>query len=138
MQHPDLEGYGRCRICDMPYRTFRADDVAEHRRYHGRHIAACKGAGAPAPERTRDDWRTNGLAIQDDMSVPFEERLAGAERWLVADYHEHLVSFLRFGGRRLDLREYFTRRVEGRSRLSNFAPDVAMELRLRYSDNFIA
>jgi len=49
----------------------------------------------------------------------------------------HLVDVLRYGGRRLDVCEFFTKHVEGWERLSNFQPDVAAELRFRYSDNFI-
>lgn len=135
--HPGLPGEGRCRICDMGYSKLRGNEVAEHRRYHKLYLKACDGVGAPVPERTREAWRRNGLALQNDTATPFKERLAAAERWLVAEHHEHLVDVLRYGVRRLDLCEFFTKNVEGRGRLSNFAPDVAAELRLRYSDNFI-
>lgn len=134
--HSYLPGEGRCRICDMPYSKCHPDEVADHRGYHRRYLAACDGVGAPVPERTRHEMR-QGLAIQGDMTVPFKDRLASAEGWLVAEHHEHLVDVLRYGSPRLDLCEFFTKYVEGRGQLSNFAPDVAAELRLRYSDNFI-
>lgn len=134
---PFLRGEGRCRVCDFAYSKLRADEVAEHRRYHKRYLEACDGVGAPIPERMRQEWRTDGFAIQGDTSVPLKDRVAGAETWLIAMYHEHLVDYLRYGGRRLDLCEFFTKHVEDKGRLSSFAPDVAAELRFRYSDNFI-
>lgn len=135
--HPTMRGEGRCRICDLPYSRFSPDEVAEHRRYHKRYLEACDRGGAPIPERTREAWRRDGLDIQADTTVPFKGRLAGAEKWIVAWHHDHLADHLLHGGRRLDLREFFTRYVEGRGALTNFAPDVAAELRLRYSDRFI-
>jgi hypothetical protein len=135
--HPSFAGEGRCRVCDLPYSQFIDKEVAQHRRYHARFLIACDTVGAPVPEATRDSWRQTGMAIQNDPRLPLKDRVAAAEAWLLAEHHEHLFAALLYVVKRLDVREYFTKRVEMRGFLANFEPDVAAELRLRYSDGFV-
>ncbi|MBI5543799.1 MAG: hypothetical protein HY901_07935 [Deltaproteobacteria bacterium] len=135
--HPNLAGDGRCRICDFAYSTLVPAEVAQHRRYHARYLAACGSVGAPMPTAERESRRQAGLAVQFNERIPLRERIAAAERWLEAEHHDHLAEVLLYGVQRLDLREYFTKHVEP-SRLSSFENDVAAELRLRYSDSFVA
>ena len=134
--HPTMRGEGRCRTCDFPFSKLIDAEVAQHAAVHKRYLALANSVGAPVPEATREEWRRTGLALQFLPDVPFKERLAGAERWLLAEHHEHLCRALLYGVKRLDLREYFTKCVEP-SRLGNFQPDVAAELRVRYSEGFI-
>lgn len=135
--HPMMPELGRCRVCDMPFSKQIPKEVAGHLRFHKRYLEACDGAAAPVNEAERQRMRAEGLAPQFDEWVPFKDRLAAAERWLVAEHHEHLFHALLYEVKRLDLREYFTANVERRGRLGLFQADVATELRLRYSDNFI-
>lgn len=136
--HPYLAGEGRCRVCNLPYSKMIAKEVAVHRRFHGDYLRACAVGGAPMPETVRDAQARAGLAPQFAEGVSFKERLAGAEKWLEAVFHGYLFGALYHQVEHLmDLREYFTKRVEGRGRLGLFQPDVAAALRFRYSDNFI-
>ena len=135
--HPFLAGDGRCRICDLPYSKNIEKEVRQHRGFHKRYLAACDAGFAPVPEAERQQRRASGLAVQFNDSVPFQDRLAKAEDWLAAAHQEHLFAVLLQGVRRVGLREYFTRHVEP-DRLSSFRPDVATELRFRYSNNFIS
>lgn len=132
--HALQAGEGRCRICDLAYSQLIPKEVAVHRRFHRDYLSACDGVGAPVPEKVREKWREAGLAIQFAERVPFQERLDGAEKWLEAVYHSYLFGVLFHQlDRRMDLCEYFTKRVEGRDQLKKFQPDVAKEMRRRYS-----
>jgi hypothetical protein len=135
--HPFLAGDGRCRICDLAYSQLIPAEVEHHRKFHERYLAACDAGVAPVPEAERQQRRASGLAVQFNNSVPFQDRLAAAESWLVASHHEHLFAVLLHNIRRMDLREYFTKHVKPK-RLTSFQPDVATELRFRYSDAFIS
>jgi hypothetical protein len=65
------------------------------------------------------------------------ERVRSAEMWLTAKHHEYLFGVLLYDVKhRLDLREFFTKRVEDRGLLrGNSAEDTAYEMRCRYSDH---
>lgn len=136
--HPSMPGEGRCRVCDLPYSKDIAAEVRRHRLFHRAYLLACDGVGAPAPEAVRDRWREEGLALQFLEGATFEERLAGAERWLVAQHHEHLFRALLYGVNRLALSEFISRHAEERGWLASFGCDVATALLSRYTDSLKA
>jgi len=129
-------GDGRCRVCDLPYSKMLEKEVREHREFHRRYLDACDGVGAPVNEAERKRLFAEGLRLQERGST-LPERVKGAEMWLTAKHHEHLFGVLLYDVKhRLDLRAFFTNRIEDRDLLrGNFADDVAYEMRFRYSQS---
>jgi hypothetical protein len=127
-------GDGRCRICDLPYSKILANEVRDHREFHRRYLQACDSVGAPVNEAERKRLFAEGLWLQEH-GLTLAERVKGAEMWLIAKYHEYLFGVLLYDVKhRLDLREFFTKRIEDRGLLlGNFAHDGAYEMRFRYS-----
>lgn len=56
--------------------------------------------------------------------------------WLTGKHHDHLFGVLVYGGRRLDLREFFTRMERGGLK-GRFDDDVAEVMTFRYSDRLL-
>ena len=131
-----MPGEGRCRVCDYAYSINLPKEVKAHNEYHRRYLDACDGVGAPVNEAKRADMLEEGLRLQREGET-LAERVKGAEMWLVSKYHEHLVGvLLQYVGRRLDLREFFTR-MEDNGLKGRFDDDVAYEMRRRYSDHLM-
>jgi hypothetical protein len=134
IEMPGMPGEGRCRICDLPYSRNLPREVANHREFHAKYLKACDGVGAPVPQRDRKRMIAEGLELQRTGGT-LDERVRGAELWLVGMHNDHLFGALLYGKRQLDLREFFTR-MEKDGLKGRFDDDVAAVLAFRYSDRF--
>lgn len=133
IENPFLSGEGRCGVCDYHYAQSDKKEVAAHRAFHRRYVAAAATGHAPVREELREAWWREAAAVLEDEDASRERRLQGAQKYLAHRYHGYLGSWLYYGGRRLDLWEYFTRWVDPKGLMDQFGRDVAAEMRREYS-----
>jgi hypothetical protein len=137
IEHPNLPGEGRCSVCDFAYARYDKNEVARHRGYHRRFLAAQEAGWSPAPEAARSEMHRRAVAVIMNPAACYGERLRAAEEFVAAKYANYACGVLLYDARRLDYFDYFTRRVEDKGLLSQFGDDVAREMRYRYSNRAV-
>jgi hypothetical protein len=126
-----VDGERRCRTCDFPYSIHIPSEVRDHEQHHEAFLRARDEGWAPLSQRDTEHMRGEGLRMACDGHC-HEVKVAGAERWLDAEHHDHHARVLLYGSRRFSRRELFAW-LDQRGCLGRFGADVIAVLRERYA-----
>jgi hypothetical protein len=102
--------------------------------HHRRYLVACDRVGIPVKRSVRAQMMAEGTELLAHGET-LAEWVRGAERELASIFHGHLAAvLLGHVSRRLDFRDFVTRRDVSGTLDSKYEDAVADELRHRYSD----